>query len=70
MRSVREAARAAAPPGELSMPTRFAMVGAPVAGAVGAIVGLVIGLIGYAPTAVFAAVELAIPQPLPVGLAA
>ncbi len=52
---------------------RFAAIGAASAGVVGAIVGLVVGLYMYAPTAVFAVVELGLPSALVgalVGLAA
>ena len=42
----------------LTVPARWATVGAACAGMIGAVTGLVIGLFTYAPTAPFAAVEL------------
>ena len=51
----------------LPLPARWAYVGAAAAGSVGAIAGLVIGLIVYAPTALFAAVEAAFPSDEPAG---
>ena len=43
---------------------QWALVGFTVAGALGAVAGLIIGLIVYAPTAPFAAVELGLPAAL------
>lgn len=47
--------------GAISVPVRFATVGAMCAGVVGAIVGLVVGLHVHAPTAWFAVLELGVP---------
>jgi hypothetical protein len=58
---------------DLTLPTRWAAVGASSLGTVGAIFGLVIGLFTYAPTAPFALVELGLPAAVAggvVGLAA
>ncbi len=49
------------PPRRLSLPGRWAVVGAAWVGTIGAIVGLVRGLAAWAPTAPFAVVELGIP---------
>jgi hypothetical protein len=43
------------------LPGRWAVIGAASAGMIGAVVGLVIGLIVYAPTALFAIVEIGLP---------
>jgi hypothetical protein len=45
----------------MSLPERWAIVGAVSAGVVGAIVGLIVGLSVYAPTAWFAVFELGVP---------
>ena len=45
----------------LTVPARWATVGAACAGMIGAVTGLVIGLFTYAPTAPFAAVALGLP---------
>jgi len=47
--------------GELSLPLRCAVVGAFCLGVLGAAVGLVVGLVVYAPTSPFAAVEVGLP---------
>jgi hypothetical protein len=56
-------------PRDLSLPASFASVGALFAGAIGAIAGLVVGLVGYAPTAPFAAIELGVPATVAGGIA-
>jgi hypothetical protein len=45
----------------LPLPGRWAVIGAASVGTIGAVVGLVVGLIVYAPTALFAVVELGLP---------
>ena len=45
----------------LPLPGRWAVIGAASVGMIGAVVGLVIGLIVYAPTALFAVLELGLP---------
>ena len=45
----------------LPLPGRWAVIGAASAGTIGLVVGLVIGLFVYAPTALFAAVEIGLP---------
>ncbi|MFZ2056630.1 MAG: hypothetical protein WAV54_04395 [Acidimicrobiales bacterium] len=52
----------------LPLPGRCAVVGAASVGMIGAVVGLVIGLIVYAPTALFAVVELGLPAAIVGGL--
>ena len=47
--------------GGLSLPGRWAVIGAASVGMIGAAVGLAIGLIVYAPTAPFAVLELGLP---------
>jgi uncharacterized membrane-anchored protein len=57
----------------LPLPARWASIAAISAGVAGSIAGLVIGLFTYAPTALFAAVELGFPAVIAggaVGLAA
>jgi hypothetical protein len=44
-----------------SQPVRWAVLGAASAGTVGAVVGLIVGLYVFAPTALFAMVELGLP---------
>jgi hypothetical protein len=53
---------------ELPIPVRWAFVGAVISAIVGGVAGLVIGLIGYPPTAPFAAVELGLPSAMFGGL--
>jgi len=50
------------------LPIRWAMVGASALGIVGAVVGLIIGLCVYAPTAVFAVVEVGLPATIVGGM--
>ncbi|MGO9333294.1 MAG: hypothetical protein ACLQCU_04430 [Acidimicrobiales bacterium] len=45
----------------LPLPGRWAVIGAASVGTIGAVVGLVVGHIVYAPTALFAVVELGLP---------
>ena len=45
-----------------SQPVRWAVLGAASAGTVGAVVGLIVGLYVFAPTALFAMVELGLPR--------
>ena len=52
----------------LTLPVRWAVVGAASLGIIGAIVGLVRGLIVYAPTAPFAVVELGFPAAIVGGI--
>lgn len=47
--------------GGLSLSARWEIVGAASAGTIGAVTGLVFGLRAYAPTAVFAIVDLGLP---------
>jgi hypothetical protein len=49
---------------ELPVPARFAVVGALVLGAVGAVAGLIVGLIVYPATSWFAMIELGLPAAL------
>jgi hypothetical protein len=44
-----------------ALPARWALIGAAVAGGLGFVVGVIVGLVVYAPTALFAGVELGIP---------
>jgi hypothetical protein len=50
------------------LPARWAIAGAAAAGALGAIAGLIVGLLAYAPTAPFAAIELGLPAAILGGL--
>ena len=52
----------------LPLPGRWAVIGAASVGMIGAVVGLVIGLIVYAPTALFAVLELGLPAAIIGGL--
>lgn len=48
----------------LSSPARWPLVGAAALGGTGAVVGVILGLFVYAPTALFAGVELGVPAAL------
>jgi hypothetical protein len=52
----------------LPVPARWASVAAIAAGVTGGIAGLVVGLFTYAPTALFAAVELGLPAVIAGGI--
>lgn len=52
----------------LPLPGRWAVIGAASVGMIGAVVGLVIGLIVYAPTALFAVLEHGLPAAIVGGL--